>query len=64
MFIGYIILKVGRMKNNYQLIYNREINRIIKKYGCFFVVITNTKFIYVYGVKVSEIKKKLNNKDN
>ena len=34
------------------------------KDGCFFVVITNTKFIYVYGVKVSEIKKKLNNKDN
>ncbi len=111
MLIGYIILKVGRMKNNYQLIYNREINRIIKKYGCFiqrvyntfdltgyqiirvrdfknlldimeiinspilmlenktkdgcfFVVITNTKFIYVYGVKVSEIKKRLNNKDN
>ena len=52
------------MKNNYQLIYSREINRVIKKYVCFFVVITNTKFIYVYGVKVSEIKKKLNNKDN
>lgn len=33
-----------------------------KKNGCFFIVLTNTNFIYVYGIKIEEIEKKIMNK--